>query len=363
MIAAKGPPKARSLFRAMVALSSLLWAQLPSAPVNAQEVSVVEKVRFSDVGDLSMDVYMPSGEGPFPGVMVIHGGGWYRGGTSWFAEEAQYLAERGFVAFAITYRLAPEDPFPAPLEDVQTAVEFVRAHSEEFNLDPNRVGALGGSAGGHLAAMLATVGEGDRNEGSRIAAAVSWSGPMDLAVMVQQSRNPEKVATRTSDFLACDLVNDFDGCQEVLREASPISYVDSTDAPLFFTNAEREPIPIQQAVLMDEALADADVEHELVEIPGRCHSRSCENMQPSALGGATVIEASTQWLEQWLMGEPAPTVENTGQGDGGNPRAGDRRGGGRLPVALLLAILGIAALLVVLVVAAQRRRRSRAGTW
>lgn len=348
MTTSKGSLWQRSLFRAAVVFSALLWAQLPPSWAKAQEVSVMENVSFSDAHDLRMDVYMPSGEGPFPGVMVIHGGGWFRGDKSLFAEEAQYLAERGLVAFAISYRLAPENPFPAALEDVQTSVEFVREHSEEFNLDPDRVAALGGSAGGHLAAMLATVGEGARNEGSRVAAAVSWSGPMDLEDTFQLSRNPQKVAERMSDFLDCDLVNLLEECQDVLQEASPITHVDPTDAPLFLTNAEREPIPLQQAVSMAEALEGAGVEHRLVEISEQhCHSRSCENLRPSALGGATVIEASAQWLEQWLQRDPEDPRGDTSEDRG-------------LPVGIIV-IAGVAGALVVILVAlaAARRRRPR----
>lgn len=361
MITSKGSLRPQSLFRAVLVTSALLLTQLPTPSAKAQEVSVMEDVPFSEEHDLRMDVYMPSGEGPFPGVMVIHGGGWFRGGKSLFAEEAQYLAERGFVAFAITYRLAPENPFPAALDDVQASVEFVREHSEEFNLDPDRVGALGGSAGGHLAAMLATVGEGARNEGSRVAAAVSWSGPMDLEATFQLSRNPQKVAERMSDFLDCDLVNSLDECQDVLQEASPISQVDPTDAPLFLTNAEREPIPLQQAVSMAEALAEAGVEHQLVEILGQhCHSRSCENLRPSALAGATVLEASVQWLEQWLQGQPGPTIESPspGPGSAANPPGDTKEDGERLPVGILV-IAGVGVVLVVLLVALAAARRRR----
>jgi acetyl esterase/lipase len=132
---------------------------------------------------------------PRPGIVVIHGGGWLEGDKSSFASREHGVpgnivdfAALGFVAVAINYRLSGEAPFPAALEDCKNAVRSLRAHARDYNLDPDRIGAFGNSAGGHLALLLGMVGkdahlEGDgpyREQSSLVQAVVSDSGPIDL---------------------------------------------------------------------------------------------------------------------------------------------------------------------------------------
>jgi acetyl esterase/lipase len=144
-----------------------------------------------------LDLAVPKGAGgkPRPAVVVIHGGGWLEGDKSSFASRAhgtpgniEDFAALGFVAATINYRLSGEAPFPAALEDCKCAVRWLRAHAAEYNLDPQRVGAYGNSAGGHLALLLGLVGkdaglEGDgphAEQSSAVQAVVSDSGPLDL---------------------------------------------------------------------------------------------------------------------------------------------------------------------------------------
>src|SRR5205823_15008683 len=102
-----------------------------------------------DCVSLKLDAYLPTSSGPHPGVILIHGGGWYTGLRGWDQELGVALAGAGFAGFGVHYRLAPELLYPAQVEDVQAAVRWVRAHASEFDVDPERVGALGESAGGH----------------------------------------------------------------------------------------------------------------------------------------------------------------------------------------------------------------------
>jgi acetyl esterase/lipase len=132
---------------------------------------------------------------PRPGIVVIHGGGWLEGDKSSFALREHGVpgnivdfASLGFVAVTINYRLSGEAPFPAALEDCKNAVRWMRAHANDYNLDPDRIGAYGNSAGGHLALLLGMVGkdahlEGDgpyQDQSSLVQAVVSDSGPIDL---------------------------------------------------------------------------------------------------------------------------------------------------------------------------------------
>jgi acetyl esterase/lipase len=120
-----------------------------------------------------MDAYLPA----TPGLLLIHGGAWVKGSRQKRATTAVQLADAGIAAFPLDYRLAPDHPFPAALEDVQAAVALIRAYAARFQIDPEKLGALGSSAGGHLAALLATSGTGSNLSGLGIRIAVSWSGP------------------------------------------------------------------------------------------------------------------------------------------------------------------------------------------
>ena len=120
---------------------------------------------------MMLDSYLPGSPGPHPGVILIHGGAFRFGERAWERYLATALVDAGFAAFSIDYRLAPEFPFPAAVDDVLAAVAWVRAHATEYGVDPREIGAIGESAGGHLAAMFAVLGRDSLDMGSRIAEA------------------------------------------------------------------------------------------------------------------------------------------------------------------------------------------------
>src|SRR5262249_8362095 len=104
--------------------------------------------------DLKLDAYIPQGDGLFPAILVVHGGAWRSCSQLHLSPQARRFAEAGMAAFAISYRLAPSYKFPAQLEDCQAAVRWIRSHAAQYHVDPNRLGAYGYSAGGHLVALL-----------------------------------------------------------------------------------------------------------------------------------------------------------------------------------------------------------------
>jgi len=218
---------------------------------------------------LLADAYVPATAARRrPAVVLIHGGGWVGGLRASIGEEAGWLAERGFVTFTVDYRLAPDHRFPAAADDVAAFVRWLRkpARMKQFGIDPERIGALGSSAGGHLAAMLGAKGEGSLTRGSRLAAVVSWSGPMDLTD-VHAVYGGESVTT----FLGC--APPASDCLPVARAASPVTHVDRTDSPTLLFTADAEIVPLTQAQAMDAALGRAGVEHELVVYPGDGHAQ------------------------------------------------------------------------------------------
>jgi acetyl esterase len=275
---------------------------VPALPGGAG-VSVHRDVEYGRAGGerLLLDVYRPGGGGLRPGVVAIHGGRWANGDKSDLP--AEEFAELGHVVFSVNYRLAPDHPYPAALQDIEQAVRWVRDHAQEYGVDQDRIWALGGSAGGHLAGLLATVAKGD----ARVAAAVSYSGPMDLERLADSSGTVEKAVR---EFLGCSDWNK--ACRKRAREASPVTHVDPGDVPIYLANGTDEPIPLSQATLMANALDRAGVPHRLREIEGNDHSFQYLRL---------VLEPSTAFVVQHLGG-PAASQGGPAEGSGGSQQPG-----------------------------------------
>jgi acetyl esterase/lipase len=128
----------------------------------AAEIEVRAGITYAthDGVALAGDLYMPKGAGPYPALVAVHGGGWQAGVRGAFQHWGKYLAERGYVLFSISYRLAKKGTktFPQGVQDVLAGVQFVRGNASEFKVDPERIGLFGASAGGHLASLAALSG-------------------------------------------------------------------------------------------------------------------------------------------------------------------------------------------------------------
>ena len=250
-------------------------ATLPDVPV------IPDLTYTTDAGiPQKLDVCTPpdsvtaDGTGPYPAIVEVHGGSWARGDKADLGYRAicQWLASAGYVTFDVDYRLAPQHPFPAGFDDVQAAVRWVRAKAQEarFDLDPDRVGAFGGSAGGNLVALLGTTGSGSWTTGSRVAAVVEMSGPADLT-------GPDTNADFLPDELAylhCGAESD---CPQA-RTASPVDQVDRTDPPFFVSHSSEESkIPLGQSKAFVAKLRAAGVDTTFVIVQGRAHSIAMMN--------------------------------------------------------------------------------------
>lgn len=209
--------------------------------------------------------------GPLPAVVCIHGGGWQGGNRSNFDGLIRQLAARGYVAVTISYRLAPKHVFPAQIEDCKCAVRWLRAKSSELGVDPQRIGALGGSAGAHLAMMLAVMDPKDGLEGdggwpdqsSKVQAAVSFSGPTNLV---------GKFSHESTRILQTFLGGTMEEKLELYRQASPITYVNQGDAPLLLFAGTKDPlVPYDQAFQMTTALHEAGVTGRVELLIGAGH--------------------------------------------------------------------------------------------
>ncbi|MDD5198863.1 MAG: alpha/beta hydrolase [Terrimicrobiaceae bacterium] len=207
-------------------------------------------------------------------MILVHGGGWSGGDKRDFHDVAAGLARQGYVTFSINYRLATEtaNRWPAQLDDAQRAVRWVRANTSRYGVDPQRLGAIGGSAGGHLVTCLGTSDTRDNTDAplaaysSRVACVVDLFGPTDLTEdLVPKVRNgaaANDIVRRLLGGTAADL-------PAVARDASPLFRVDATSAPfLIFHGRSDDLVPLDNAERLDAALRKAGVESRLIIYDG-----------------------------------------------------------------------------------------------
>jgi acetyl esterase len=300
----------------LAASTSAIWlVVVPGSLARAADVTVQKDIPFgtADGQDLLLDAYLPSGGGTHPAVILIHSGGWAAGDKSQFAQIGPAFAQAGLAAFAITYRLAPQSHWPAPFQDCQTAVEWVRQHASQYGVDPRRIGALGTSAGGELAGLLGTSGSGPPDQGFRVKAVVTWSGPFDLTHPPTQTGNGGAL-TRYFGFR-------YDANPQVYREASPLYQVDPSDAPMYIFNSAHELVALDQATSMAAKLQDEGVPHQISIYPEGQHA---EHDADKALA------PTIRFFQQYLSSNaPTRTTPTSGAVTGGSPGNGNGDAAGR----------------------------------
>ncbi len=224
--------------------------------------------------DLKLDLAMPKdGDGPFPVVLCVHGGGWTKGDRADLQKTIEALARRGYVAVAVDYRLAPKDRFPAPLEDCKAAVRWLRANAATYRINPDRIGAVGFSAGAHLACLLGLTRKDDGLEGtggnaeqsSAVQAVVSFFGPTDLT---REDFGKDVARENLEPLLGGTLADK----PQAYRKASPVTYVGKHAPPfLFFHGTNDHIVPLAQSELLAARLKEAGVSAELVALDKEGH--------------------------------------------------------------------------------------------
>jgi acetyl esterase/lipase len=229
-----------------------------------------------------LDLYLPATAlRPLPLLIWIHGGGWAFG-LKEICPAAVFI-QRGYAIASINYRLSGQAVFPAQIIDCKAAVRWLRKHAGEFNLDPERFGAWGPSAGGHLAALLGTsahLGEWDAGKGggvsSRVQAVCDCFGPTDLLQMSAQSGPDCPHDHDAPDSLESKLIGGaLQENKEKAVRANPIRYITRDCAPFLIIHGDADTlVPLGQSIILHEALKAAGVESELRIIPGGGHGNS-----------------------------------------------------------------------------------------
>ena len=257
-------------------LTAFMLLHVPVAaagrPVKVPEnVSVERGIAYREGNPLwKLDLTMPKAAGDElrPGLVVVHGGGWSRGGRGKFQPCAIEYAQRGFVCINVDYRLSGKAPFPAAVEDVKCAVRWFRANAAKYRVDPGRIGGIGNSAGAHLVSMLALVpkeaqleGDGPHQEqSSLINAGVVFSGPAVITMALEKPRSHPAYRK----FVAGPEKTIMDRA----KAASPITYASENAPPLLIIHGTKDgTVPVAQAEAFVAKLKEkkADVTYLRIE--------------------------------------------------------------------------------------------------
>jgi acetyl esterase/lipase len=236
--------------------------------------------------DLKLDMASPAeGNAPFPALVFFHGGGWQQGDKSHMHRWLKKFALSGYVTVSVGYRFAPAFKWPSQVEDAKAAVRFLRARAKQFNIDPNRIGAMGESAGGYLALMLGFTGPTDGLEGnggyqsfsSSVQAVVSFYSATDFSGRTWQlSPALEAEIQRYYNKSLPEVIADFTGTTDtqdpILKKISVLPYVDRNDPPVLTFHGDNDPYsPVERAQKFEQLLTQTNVPHKFVIVKGGGH--------------------------------------------------------------------------------------------
>jgi acetyl esterase/lipase len=269
----------------------------PSAELQSDRNVVYAEV---DGVKLKMDIVRPKTSGPHPTAVGFHGGAWKHGSKddlSRVPDESldfggtgnrsllDVIAEHGYVAVSVQYRLAPKHKWPAQIEDAKTAIRFLRENAKKYDINPDKIGAFGFSAGGHLAALLGTVTKDAGLEGtlypeqsSAVQCVVDYFGPTDMSLFTAA---PGIEAGFMVPLLGARIA----AKPQVYKEASPLYHVKKTNSPFLIVHGTADVIvPIIHSERFHDKLVAAGVSSKMIPIKGKGHGWS----------GDTAIETRTE---------------------------------------------------------------------
>ena len=256
-------------------ISNVVYAQVPS--------------RGFDNVPLQMDILQPQSKTPTPAIVYITGGGFINANKDSYPQQRMDLAEHGYTVASINYRVAPTAQFPQPLEDVKSAIRYLRANAQKWNIDPNHIGVFGGSAGGYLAAFAGTTNgnktfdTGDNlNVNSDVQAVVDTYGLSDLSQVgmdyspAVQKLHQSSGATEALWVLGSGVFGGKDGgvlqYPDLVQKANPITYITKRSAPSLFMHGTADTsVSPNQTELLHQALQKAGVESTRYMIEGAPH--------------------------------------------------------------------------------------------
>jgi acetyl esterase/lipase len=286
-------------------------ASRPAAPAASAVPAGVRRIAdvvYAKVGDepLLLDIFLPDKkpDAPLPVILWVHGGAWVSGDKS-NCPVAPFAA-RGYAVISIDYRLSGKAKFPAQIQDCKGAVRWVRAHAAEYGFDPDRIGASGGSAGGHLVALMGTAGDVKELEGevggnlglsSRVQAVCDLCGPTDFL----REEYVRARATTQPAILERALVALIGGPWEDKRDlaalASPVKFISRDDPPFLIVHGDADnTIPVKHSQTLYDQLKAAGLDATIFVVKGAGHG----------VGAAPgVMQRVEAFFDAHLKGKPA----------------------------------------------------------
>ena len=296
---------------AILPLSSTDALELPMSDMPAVPLKVEKGITYRTIGNanLRLDLAVPADGGPYPLVVCFHGGGWRGGDRRDLSDQTrdkndtrgpsiiEVFASRGYAVATVSYRLVPTAKFPAPIEDAKTSIRFLRENAKRFNLNPEKICALGFSAGAHLALLLGTTDSTAGFDGSlyplqssKVQCVVSFFGPTDLSLY---SATPGIEDAYMVPLLGKACKTDPD----VYKKASPIDYVSASTVPTLMIHGTADLIvPIIHSERMLKKMQEVGARGELIKVKGEGHSWGGEAAKQST-------EDATRFLDAELKGE------------------------------------------------------------
>ena len=238
-----------STFDGLYAMPRDAYGSCPMPTIDMDGIECTPQITYAEIDGrkLFMDVYRPKSveklSKPSPAVIVVHGGGWVKGAKERFAALSASICRRGYVVANIEYRLAHEAKFPAAIRDCNAATAYLHSHATDLGIDANRIAVVGGSAGGHLAGLMAAGNElvelqHANTEGStQLAAVVVMAGPMEISpgrVADQSVAEPEK------SFSVVWFGGDAKQKAAMYQLADVASKVDATMPPVLFLTGSKD---------------------------------------------------------------------------------------------------------------------------
>ena len=246
------------------ALTTALARPIRAEPHEASELTRIRALPYAnrDGVELLADIYMPPGEGPFPGVLMVHGGAWAAGSKWNMLFHANQLSRHGYTVAAIDYRLAPKHKFPAQLKDCRDALAWMRTNADKYRIDKSRIGAYGYSAGGHLVSLLAVTDKQQRPRGAgHLKAVVAGGAPCSFDWIGRESTN-------LAYFLGGSRAQN----PAIYREASPLTFASPSAPPFFFFHGERDRlVPLSSSDALHQLLKKSGVDSSFHTVPKRGH--------------------------------------------------------------------------------------------
>jgi len=255
-------------------------------------VNVERDIVYAHSGgrDLPLDIYIPDkARKPMPVIIWVHGGGW-KGGSKGGISRPVGVLSQGYALLSVEYRLSGEAIWPAQIEDCKAAVRWTRANAGEYGLDPERIGAWGSSAGGHLVAMMGTAADAEKFDthkeyagvSARVQAVCDWFGPTDFLQMDAHRHEGARLVHDDPDSPESRLVGGpirKKPYLSVCADANPINYVTKDDPPILIMHGDMDmSVPVQQSELFYKALKKAGVDATFYVVKGGGHGfRDAQN--------------------------------------------------------------------------------------